>query len=127
MVRDYIAEAVNGLKMAGRAGKETLILPYSKLVENILNVLKKEGFVLEIAKKGKKVIKFIEVTVNKAMPLTGGERVSHSSKRVYKGSKELMMSSRIRGTYILTTPKGVMTHRDAKKQNIGGEVLMKVW
>ena len=70
MVRDYIAEVVNGLKMAGRAGKDMLVLPYSKLVENILNVLKKEGFVLDIAKKGKKVTKFIEVTVNKAQPVT---------------------------------------------------------
>jgi small subunit ribosomal protein S8 len=127
MVRDYIAELINGLKMASKAGKDIVILPYSKLIENILEVLKTEGYVLSIDKKGKKIIKFIEATLNKEKPVTGGQRVSHMSKRVYKGSKEIVVSSKILGTCILTTPKGVMTHRDAKKQNIGGEILMKIW
>jgi small subunit ribosomal protein S8 len=127
MVRDYIAEVVNGLKMAGRAKKSTAVLPYSKLVENILEVFKKEGYVTAIDKKGKKVIKYIEVTLNPEMPVNGGERVSHMSKRVYKGSKEIVVSSRLQGFTILTTPKGVMTNKEAKKQNVGGEVLMKIW
>ncbi len=127
MVRDYIAEVVNGLKMASRAKKSTAVLPFSKLVENILEVLKKEGYVTSIEKKGKKVIKYIEVTLNPDMPVTGGERISHMSKRVYKGSKDITASSRMQGFFILTTPKGVMTNKDAKKQNVGGEVLMKIW
>ena len=127
MVRDYIAEVVNGLKMASRAGKDVAVLPYSKLVENILEVLKKEGYVSSIEKKGKKVIKFIEVKLNPEMPVNGGQRVSHMSKRVYKGSKEIVASSRMQGFYILTTPKGVMTGKEAKKKNVGGEILMKIW
>jgi small subunit ribosomal protein S8 len=127
MVRDYIAEVVNGLKMASRAGKDTAVLPYSKLIENILEVLKKEGYVTSIDKKGKKVTKYLEVTLNTEMPVTGGERVSHMSKRVYKGSKDIITSSRMQGIYVLTTPKGVMTNKDAKKQNVGGEILMKIW
>ena len=127
MVRDYIAEVVNSLKMANRAKKSLVVLPYSKLVENILEVLKREGYVLSIEKKGKKVIKFIEATVNLDMPINGGDRVSHMSKRVYKGSKEIIVSSRVQGLTILTTPKGVMTGKEAKKQNVGGEILMKIW
>jgi small subunit ribosomal protein S8 len=127
MVRDYIAEVVNGLKMAHKAGKDIIILPYSKLVESILEVLKKEGYILSIEKKGKKIIRFIEAKVNLELPVTGGQRVSHMSKRVYKGSKEIIVSSRVQGLCILTTPKGVMTSRDAKKQNVGGEILMKIW
>lgn len=127
MVRDYIAEIVNGLKMAHVACKDTVVLPYSKLIENILEVLKKEGYVVSIEKKGKKVIRFIEAKINLEMPVTGGQRVSHMSKRVYKGSKEIIVSSRVRGISIVTTPKGVMTSKDAKKQNVGGEILMKIW
>lgn len=127
MVRDYIAEVVNGLKMASRAGKNVAVLPYSKLVESILEVLKKEGYVSSIEKKGKKIVKYIEVTLNPEMPVNGGQRVSHMSKRVYKGSKEIVASARMQGFYILTTPKGVMTGKDAKKQNVGGEILMKIW
>jgi small subunit ribosomal protein S8 len=127
MVRDYIAEVVNGLKMASRAGKDLVVLPYSKLIENILEVLKKEGYVLSIEKKGKKVVKFIEATLNKEKPVTDGKRVSHMSKRVYKSSQEIIANSRMQGIYIITTPKGVMTNKEAKKQNVGGEVLMKIW
>lgn len=127
MVRDYIAEVVNGLKMASRAKKATAVLPYSKLVENILEVLKKEGYVSSYDSKGKKVMRYIEVNLNPAMPVNGGERVSHTSKRVYKGSKDIIASSRMQGIYIITTPKGVMTNKDAKKQNVGGEILMKIW
>lgn len=127
MVRDYIAEVVNGLKMASRSGKNNAVFPYSKLVENILEVLKKEGYVSSFDKKGKPVIKYIEVALNPEMPVTGGERISHMSKRVYKGSKDIIASARMQGIYIVTTPKGVMTNREAKKQNVGGEILMKIW
>lgn len=127
MVRDNIAELINGIKNAHKAGIEKLVVPYSKLVFNVLGVLEKENYVTEFSKKGKKVIKFLEVKINKEKQVTDARRVSKLSKRVYKGAHELIVNSRVNGIYVLTTPKGVMTHREAKKQNVGGELLFRIW
>jgi small subunit ribosomal protein S8 len=127
MVRDTIAELVNGIKNASKAGKSTVVVPYSKLVVSVAEVLKTEGYITAIENKGKKIVKFVEVTLNPEMPVTGTQRVSHLSKRVYRGADELRGGSRMNGFFVITTPKGVMTHREAKKQKVGGEVLFKLW
>ncbi len=127
MVRDTIAELVNGMKNASKAGHSSLVVRDTKLISAIVVALEKEGFVKAMNKKGKKIQKFIEVELNKEMPVEGAKRVSTFSKRIYKGSTELLANSRMNGVFILTTPKGVMSHKEAKKQNVGGEVLFKIW
>jgi small subunit ribosomal protein S8 len=127
MVRDYISETINGVKIGGKAKKENIVVPFSLLVENLLKVLKSEGYVVDFSRKGKKIPKYIEVTLNLSKVIDGAQRVSKSSKRVYTNSKDIKVGSRMSGVFILTTPKGVMTHKEAKKQNVGGEVLCKLW
>ncbi len=127
MVRDYIAELINGLKTGSTAHKDTIVLPYSKMIDAVLELLKTQGFVLEIKKVGKPIVKFAEVKLNPAMPVVGARRVSKFSRRVYRGSKEILANSRIKGLYVLTTPLGILTHRQAREKNVGGEVLFKIW
>ena len=75
----------------------------------------------------KKIIKFVEITLNPEKPVEDVKRISKFSKRIYKGSDGVRTHARMNGFFILTTPKGILTHVEAKKQNVGGELLFKIW
>ena len=127
---DGISDLIIRIKNASAVSKETVSMPYSKMKESILDVLAKEGFVKDVVKKGKKVHKSIEAGLiyNEYGPkVKGAERISHLSKRVYSGSKSLRPVKQGHGIRIITTPNGVMTDAEARKQNVGGEPLFKIW
>lgn len=127
---DTISSLIINLKNANIAGKATVSFPYSKLREAILTTLEKEGYVKSVAKKGKKIIKTIEcelVYAEGKPRITNVEQVSKQSRRVYQGTKEIRSVRSGFGSLILTTPKGVLTDREARKEKVGGEVLFKIW
>jgi small subunit ribosomal protein S8 len=128
---DPIADMIIRLKNAGASRKESLVFPYSKLKLAVLDTLMKEGYVTSFGKKGKKVVKFIEVVLaydeNGQSKITGVERVSKTSKRVYSKAKDIKKVRSGFGALILSTPKGIMTDKVAKAQNIGGEAMFKIW
>jgi len=128
---DPIADMIVRIKNASDSRKESVVLPYSKLKVAILDTLVKEGFIKSFGKKGKKVVKFIEVTLayDEAgdSKVTGVERVSKTSKRIYSKSKDLKKVKSGYGALILSTPKGIMTDKAAKMENLGGEALFKIW
>ena len=109
---DPISQVITHIKNANKAGKSLTTFPYSKLKEGVLEVLKREGFIKDFSKKGKKV---------------GVEQISKCSRRVYSKSKEIKSVINGYGALILTTPKGILTDREAKKEKVGGEVLFKIW
>lgn len=130
MVTDPIADLITQIKNASDARKESLVLPYSKLKESIAMVLQKEGYLKAVAKKGKKVMKLLEVelTYTAGEPkVQGVQRVSRLSKRIYKKAKDIRVFKNGYGNIILSTPKGILTEAEAKKANVGGEVLFKIW
>lgn len=130
MVTDPIADLITRIKNASDARKESLVLPYSRLKESIATVLQKEGYVKSVAKKGKKVTKLLEVElyyVNNEPKVQGVERVSRLSKRIYKKAKDLRIFKNGYGNIILSTPRGILTESEAKKANVGGEILFKIW
>lgn len=119
---------------AGKAKKSSVTLPYSDLKIRIANVLLAEGFIANVvkkAKKGDKAARWIEIELSyddrKAHRISGLERVSKPSRRVYKGASELHSVRQGLGALILSTPKGVMTDTAARKEHVGGEVLCKAW
>lgn len=129
-MNDPIADMIVRLKNASDSKKESVVFPHSKLKLAILDVLMKEGFIKSFGKKGKKVAKFIEVGLlydNGSPRITGVERVSKTSKRVYTNAKEIRKVKNGFGRLILSTPKGIMTDKTAKEANIGGESLFKIW
>lgn len=130
-MKDPIADLIIRLKNAGIAKKPSIVLTYSKLKMAILDVLVKEGFVKSAVKKGKKVIKYIEVTLDYhtdgTPKISGTERVSKTSKRVYLPVKLIRPVRNGFGLLVLSTPKGVMSGKDAIKEKVGGEALFKVW
>lgn len=124
---DQIANMINMIKNAGVAEHEFVTVPYSKIKESIVECLMKEGYVSSVAKKMKKGMPILEIGIVyvDGMPkVKGAERVSKSSCRVYKGVKDIKRSY---GLTVMTTPKGILTDKEARKEMVGGEVLFKLW
>lgn len=131
MVKDAIANLIIKLKNAGLAGKANIEAPYSKLGESILALLEREGYIKSFKKdSGKKIVKTIDVElayVDGKSKIEGVERVSKLSRRTYSGAKNLRSVRSGYGIQVLSTPKGILSGREAKKQNVGGELLFKIW
>ena len=127
---DPISQIIINVKNANAAGKATLTLPYSKLKEAVLVVLKREGYIKDFRTMGKKVIKSLEVEliyIDGKARIEGVQQISKNSRRTYSKAKEIKPVLNGYGTLILTTPKGILTDREAKKEKVGGEVLFKIW
>lgn len=130
-MRDSISELIIKIKNGSARGLPSVTVPYSNMMMAVIEVLEKEGYVSAPTKKGKKVNKMIEVGLiydDKKQPkVSGVERVSKFSKRLYSGFKELKAVKSGFGKLILTTPQGIMTDKEAKKLKVGGELLFKIW
>jgi small subunit ribosomal protein S8 len=130
-MRDSISELIIKIKNGSQAGLPFITVPYSNMMMSVLEVLEKDGYVGTPTKKGKKVNKIIEVpliyTEDKQSKVTGVERVSKFSKRLYSGFRDLKSVKSGYGRMILTTPKGIMTDIEAKKMKLGGEMLFRIW
>lgn len=128
---DKISNLIISIKNSGAVNKEHASIPFSKFKMEIVDVLKKEGYIKSITKKGKKVKKTLEIGIlyneDNTPFIQGLVRVSKPSKRVYMGAKEIKPVKGGRGALILSTPKGIMTDKQARKENVGGEVLFKIW
>ncbi len=128
---DQIADMIVRIKNASDSKKETVVFPYSNLKLAILDVLMKSGFVSSFGKKGKKVVKYIEVVLkyddNGEPAVHGAERVSKLSKRTYFKVSEIRKVKNGFGVLILSTPKGIMTDKMAREAKVGGEALFKIW
>ena len=133
-MNDKIADMLVRIKNAGYAGKDTALVPYSKYKMAIAQVLLKNGYVQSVSekRKGKKASgRMIEVGIAYAGKNTpkvkGVERVSKLSRRVYMGHRDIKPVRNGFGMLVLSTPKGILTGDEAKKEHVGGEVLFKIW
>lgn len=127
---DPIADMIIRIKNATDSKKESVVFSYSKLKLAILDCLLKEGYIKSFGKKGKKVVKFIEVGLlydGKVARINGVRRISKTSKRIYLGSKDIRKVKNGLGNLILSTPKGIMTDKMAREANVGGEALFEIW
>lgn len=130
MVIDPISDLIVSLKNASNSRKEVLEVPYTKLTNAVLETLQKVGFVENVEKQGKKISKklLVELKYEDANPkITDVKRVSKYSKRIYKGAKEITAVKNGYGVSILSTPKGILSNTEARKANVGGEVLFEIW
>jgi small subunit ribosomal protein S8 len=127
---DPIADMIIRIKNAGESRKDTAVFPYSQIKYDICEVLQKEGYIGEVSKKGKNVSTSIEVELlypHDAPRVVGVRRISKPSRRIYKGAKEIHKVRNGYGMLVLTTPKGIMTGDEARKEKVGGEVLFEIW
>jgi small subunit ribosomal protein S8 len=128
---DPIADMLTRIRNAQAVKKETVVFPYSKIKWEILNVLSKNGYIKGLDKTNKKNKKFIEIILKydeEEMPrISELKRVSKPSRRVYVQAKNIWFFKKGMGIKVLSTPKGILSDKDAKKLNIGGEVLLEIW
>lgn len=127
---DPIADFLTRLRNANSARQLEVTAPYSKIKAEIARLLKQEGYIsdYELDTTGAHpTIKVTNKLVNRASAITGLKRVSRPGLRRYVGSQDVPRVLGGMGVAILSTPQGVLTGRQAKKQNVGGELLAYVW
>jgi small subunit ribosomal protein S8 len=127
---DPIADMLTRIRNAIGARHPRVEMPSSKLKVEIARILKQEGYIsnFKVSEEGKKKVLRIALRYDEAgkSAIETLERVSKPGRRVYVGSREVPRVLGGLGTSILTTPKGVMTGRNARKTGVGGEVLCNV-
>jgi small subunit ribosomal protein S8 len=128
---DPIADLLTRIRNANNAGKPDVEVQYSNLKTEIARVLKQNGYIADFyAEKqegGKQVLKIQLKMVGKERAIVGIRRISKPGLRRYVAGKEIPRVLGGMGISILTTSRGVMTGHEAKKANIGGEILAYVW
>lgn len=128
---DPIADMLTRIRNAQLAGHANLKVPRSNLKLAILRILKEEGFVegyIEEAEGPQGALKiFLRYDAANRGVIRGMQRVSKPSRRVYVGKDEVPRVRNGLGVAILTTPRGVLTDRQARQAGVGGEVLCHVW
>jgi small subunit ribosomal protein S8 len=131
MMTDPIADMLTRIRNASKAKHEKVDIPSSKLKVEIAKILKDEGFVknVKLVKDRRQgVIRvYLKYTDEDLPVLQGLKRVSRPGCRVYAGNDAIPKVMEGLGTTILSTPKGILTGKQAKKDNVGGEVLCQVW
>lgn len=126
---DPISDMLTRIRNAQRALLPAVELPHSKIKESIAHILKKEGYVSEVAIEGKfpKAIKLRLKYEGKKSVIEGLRRISKPGLRHYVGATEIPRVLGGLGISVVSTPEGVMTGTQAKKKNLGGELLCYVW
>ncbi len=130
-ITDPVADMLTRIRNANDAKHESVEVPASNMKKAIAQILLDEGYIkaFTVAEDGKQGM--IKITLkygqNKAKVIQGIKRVSKPGLRVYAGSEEMPKVIRGMGIAIVSTSKGVMTDKAARRANVGGEVLAYVW
>ncbi|MDR0530704.1 MAG: 30S ribosomal protein S8 [Oscillospiraceae bacterium] len=130
-VTDSIADMLTRIRNANAAKHDSVKIPASNMKKAITQILLDEGYiksyrVREDGKQGEIEI-LLKYGPNRSKVITGLRRVSKPGLRIYSSCEELPRVMRGLGVAILSTPKGVMTDKKARKENVGGEVLAFIW
>lgn len=128
---DPIADMLTSIRNALRARHAKVDVPASRLKSELARVLKEEGFVSAfkvIEENDRKIIRlYLKYGPNKQSVISGLRRISRPGRRVYRQRTEIKPVLGGLGVSIVTTPQGIMTGRQARRQGVGGELLCEVW
>lgn len=130
-MNDPIGDFIIRIKNAGKVGKKNISLPFSNMKHTIAELLSKKGYVGEVTKKAKGSLKYLSVdllyTEDEKPLVLNVKRVSKPSRRIYKKAKNINIFRRGYGMSVFSTPKGILSDVDARKENLGGEHLFDIW
>ena len=127
---DQIADLITRIRNAVMVGKTEILVPTSKLKVNVVEILAKNGYLASFDVIDGKPRGMLHVVINEPGTIAKVNEITKVSKpgrRVYAGADELPVIKSGRGMIIVSTSKGLMTGREAKKNRLGGEILVKVW
>lgn len=128
---DPITDMFNRIRNAQAVIHPIVDVPCSNIKLKIADILQKGGFVSEFKKRGRKGKRIIRISLkydkdNKGS-ISGFKRISRPGQRIYKKSKEISNVKNGYGISIISTTKGLLTDKEARKQKIGGEVMVEIW
>ena len=130
-VTDAIADMLTRIRNANAAKHDSVKIPASNMKKAIAQILVDEGYIkgFTVEEDGKQGIMEVQLKYgpNKSQVITGLRRVSKPGLRIYTNCEDMPKVMKGLGIAILSTPKGIMTDKDARKANVGGEVLAFVW
>lgn len=121
---------LNRIKNGQAAGKSTVDISFSNLKYEISQILLKNSFLEKIEKKGKKNKRTFEVTLkynDKTPVIAGAKRISKPGQRIYFDYRKIRKVKGGYGMTVISTSKGLLTGKQAKKEKIGGEILFEIW
>lgn len=128
---DPVADFLTRVRNAIRSRHQKLDVPASNLKAEIARILKEEGYISNFKvteEEGKRVLRvYLKYSSDNQAAITDLKRISKPGSRVYLGKDDIRRVQGGLGISILTTPKGVMTGRQARRENVGGEILAHVW
>ena len=130
-VTDAIADMLTRIRNANSAKHDSVKIPASNMKKAIAQILVDEGYIkgFTVEEDGKQGIMEVQLKYGpgKTQVITGLKRVSKPGLRIYTNCEDMPKVMKGLGIAILSTPKGIMTDKDARKANVGGEVLAFVW
>lgn len=131
MITDPIGDFIIRLKNAAAVRKASVSVPYSKMKHAIALTLKKTGYIGEISETGEIPEKMLVVTLvyteDGSPRINGVQRISKPGRRLYSPVSKVHSVKYGKGCLVLTTPKGILTDAEARKNRVGGETLFKIW
>ena len=130
-MNDPIADMLTRVRNANSAGKQTVSMPSSKKLVEIARIMQEEGYIAGYEVESAEPRDILEITLKygekKDRTIRGLKRISKPGLRIYAGKDELPRVLGGLGTAIISTSKGVMSDRDARKMGVGGEVIAYIW
>ncbi len=127
VVTDTIADMLTRIRNANQMRYETVEIPASNIKREIARILKEEGFIKDYKEEGRTLTVTLKYAEGRERVITGLKRISKPGLRVYAKNDNIPKVLNGLGIAILSTSKGIMTDKEARKQNIGGEVLAYIW
>jgi small subunit ribosomal protein S8 len=130
MVVDPIADMLTRIRNAQAVSKPEVVVPFSKMNFEIAKILEKEGFIESVKKVGRGTKRNISLVLkyNEGRPyIIGLKRISKPGQRIYLSARDLKPVRGGFGIRIISTPKGLMTNKQARKKNLGGEIICEIW
>ena len=131
MITDPIGDFIIRLKNATEVKQKSVSIPFSKLKHAIALTLKKAGYVGEIEESGTGISKTLVVELlygaNAAPKINGVKRISKPGRRLYTKASHVYPVKYGKGVLVLTTPKGVMTDAEVRRDRVGGETMFTIW
>ena len=128
---DPIADMLTRIRNANQNRAKTVSMPSSKMKEKIAEILKEEGYITNFKLEKNEVQNILTLTLkygnNKERVITGLKRISKPGLRVYAKAEDIPYVLNGLGIAIISTPKGIMTDKLARKNNVGGEVIAYIW
>jgi len=127
---DPIADMLTAIRNASAVGKPTVVVPFSKIKYEIAEILARERFIEKVVKRDRKTRRVIEIFLkykDKIPAISGLKRISKPGQKIYLPVRKIKKVKSGYGLAIISTPKGLMSDKEARKQHLGGEVIAEIW